>query len=151
MKKPKRKMKQQRLATKAVKAQELLDPVCGKLSDTQATTFRALAARANDLALGRPDLGYTAKELCREFAQPTSDSADRLQRLVQYLGHPRRLVWNVCFEDETTKYTVYVDTDFAMCHKTRRTASGGGGGDHGRAASPPPLADGTRHNGRIVQ
>lgn len=56
-----------RLGAKAVKAQESLDNPGEQLTELQATTFRALAAGANDLALDRPDIAFSAKELCRAF------------------------------------------------------------------------------------
>ena len=35
------------------------------LEPEEVTAFRALSARGNDLATDRPDIGYSAKELCR--------------------------------------------------------------------------------------
>ena len=43
------------------------------LEPEEATAFRALSARGNDLAADRPDIGYSAKELCREFG-PTNQN-----------------------------------------------------------------------------
>ena len=51
-----------RLGAKAVKAAERLSE-CGEyLNETEATIYRQLAARANYLAMDRPDSGYATKE-----------------------------------------------------------------------------------------
>ena len=108
------------------------------LNAEQATTFRALAAKANYLALDRPDLAFAAKELCRAFAQPTATDVIALKRLVRYLKGRTRMVYSYDFpehidgnngglkdDNEEIEITVYVDTDLAGCAKTRRSTSGG--------------------------
>ena len=65
-----------RLGTRAVKECDTNDSIGGVLSEEHATHYRALAARANVLALGRPELSFTANELCRAFP------ARRLKMLV---------------------------------------------------------------------
>ena len=60
-----------RLGARAVKAHELLENTGDVLTELQATTYRALAARVNYLSLDRPDISYASKELCRSYAQPT--------------------------------------------------------------------------------
>ena len=47
--------------------------------------FRAIAARANYLAMDRPDVQYAAKEICRWMAAPTEASVVALKRLGRYL------------------------------------------------------------------
>ena len=117
--------KQTRLGAKKVKQFEQLSSPGEVLCKEEATAYRALAARANDLALDRPDIAFAAKELCREFAQPTKSSYARLKRLARYLKGKPRLVWKFPYQDETSELTVFVDTDFAGCMKTRRSTSGG--------------------------
>ena len=95
------------------------------MPDDQATNFRALAARANYLALDRPDLAYSSKELCRAFARPTTTDVIALKHMVRYLLHQKRLVWFFPWGNPTNIVDVYVDTDFAGCHRTRRSTSGG--------------------------
>ena len=53
------------------------------LTQAPATTFRALAARANFLSQDCPDLAFSCKELCRHFSCPTSASLDNLRRLIR--------------------------------------------------------------------
>eukprot|EP00969_Alexandrium_andersonii_P216640 9568740-Alexandrium_andersonii.AAC.1 len=59
-------------------AAELLDAA-------SVRSFRAVAARANYLSLGRPDLGFAAKERCRRRAAPTTADWAGLVRLIRYL------------------------------------------------------------------
>ena len=123
------------MGAKAVKHHEALESTGFVLDEQQATAFGALAARANYLALDRPDLAFAAKELCRAFARPTASGVVALKRLVRYLQGRKRLVYFYNFdpepahvveeENEELELVVYVDTDFAGCAKTRRSTSGG--------------------------
>ena len=58
---------------KGAKATKNIERLLSKnhvLEPDEATAFGALSARGNYLAADRPDIGDTAKELCRELAQP---------------------------------------------------------------------------------
>ena len=48
-----------------------------------------------------------------------------LKRLVRYLVLKPRVVWCFNWADETNEATIFVDTDFAGCRRTRRSTSGG--------------------------
>ena len=85
------------------------------MSEEQATNFRALAARANYLALDRPDVAFAGKELCREFAHPTTADVEALYHLVRYLTHHPRLTYFFPWGGDTDVVDVMVDTDFAGC------------------------------------
>ena len=113
-----------RLGTKAVKECEVRDAVGGILSDEQATNFRALAARANYLALDRPDVAFSCKELRRAFSKPTED-VRALKRCVRYLVHNPRLIRHYQWGRGADCIDIYADTDFAGCRRTRRSTSGG--------------------------
>ena len=95
------------------------------LCPDEATAYRALSARANDLAMDRPDIAFATKELCREFHEPTRHSYGKLKRLARYLKGKPRLVWYFNHQEATDVLDVSVDTDFAGCLKTRRSTSGG--------------------------
>ena len=114
-----------RVGAKAAKNVELLENPGEVLNAAEATGFRALAARANYLALDRPDVAYAAKELCREFSRPTALAVVKLKRLVRYLHHHARLVWRYDYEEPSVAMDTFVDTDFAGCWRTRRSTSGG--------------------------
>ena len=120
-----KRFKQKRIGAKAAKAAEKFVSQGEILSASEATTFRALAARANYLSLDRPECAYATKELCRFFATPTKTGVEQLKRLVRYLHGAPRLVWHFKFQDEASVLTTYVDTDFGGCHTTRRSTSGG--------------------------
>ena len=63
----KNKYTQKRMGAKKVKSAERLLDSAEILTGEAATTYRALSARLNYLASDRPDLAFTAKELCRDF------------------------------------------------------------------------------------
>ena len=80
----------QRMGAKKAKHIELSSDSGHTFSQTNATLYRALAARCNDLSQDRPDLAFSSKELCREFSVTTMTSLKKLERLVRYLaGMPR--------------------------------------------------------------
>ena len=118
--------KPKRVGAKAAKALEF-DSKGEVLTASEATLFRALAARANYLAMDRPECAFATKELCRFFATPTKTGVEQLKRLIRYLAGAKRLVWHFDLDNasEPEPLTVYVDTDFAGCHVTRRSTSGG--------------------------
>ena len=56
-----------------------------RLTPQGASVYRALSARCNYLAQDRVDLAYSAKELCRDVAVPSTESLRRLKRMLRYL------------------------------------------------------------------
>ena len=86
--------------------------------------FRAIAARANYLAMDRPDIQYSAKEICRWIAKPSTGGVLALKRLGRYLEGRRRLVFKYPWQ-EAQRVDVYSDTDWAGCPRTRKSTSGG--------------------------
>jgi len=94
------------------------------LEERLQTPYRSTAARANYLAADRPDIQYSAKEICRWMSSPTTASANALKRLVRYLvGLPRLVL--AYPRQRVEAIDVYVDTDWAGCPRTRRSTSGG--------------------------
>ena len=69
-------------------------------------------------------IAFAAKELCRRTSSPTWANLGALRRLAQYLVGAPRLVWKFQWQTEAS-INVYVDTDYAGCHATRRSTSGG--------------------------
>ena len=114
-----------RQGAKATKKLEQLESVGHELNPREATSFRALSARCNYLAQDRPDIAYSAKELCREFAVPNKRSYEKLKRCARYLAGQPRLIFKYPFQSKPVGISVYVDTDFAGCKATRRSTSGG--------------------------
>ena len=83
-----------------------------------------LAARANYLAADRPDIQYSAKEICRWMQEPTELSVIALKRLARYLKGKPRLVFNYRWQ-QACAGDVFCDTDWAGCPRTRKSTSGG--------------------------
>ena len=95
------------------------------LCGSDVSTYRALAARANYLALDRADIQYAAKEICRGMARPTKGDLKRLKRLARYLIEVPRSVWRFDFQRPVDVLSIYSDSDFAGCSRTARSTSGG--------------------------
>ena len=79
-----------RLSMDMVKEMEILQSPGNTLDAQEATEYRALAARANYLPLGKPDTAYVTNERCIYFASPTRGSWIRPKHVVRYLVHHRR-------------------------------------------------------------
>jgi hypothetical protein len=96
-----------------------------ELLDEAATRwFRSGAARANYLAMDRPEMAFATKELCRRMSAPTVADAAALRRVARYLVDEPRLVYAFAWQHHGS-LRVFVDTDFAGCLRTRKSTSGG--------------------------
>ena len=95
------------------------------LDPEQASRYRALVARANYLAQYRLDIQYATKELCRDMSQPKIRSWTALKRLGRYLWTNPRATQEFHRQGKQDKLTVWVDTDYAGCQRTRKSTSGG--------------------------
>ena len=95
------------------------------LEGSEATQYRALAARANYLAQDRSDIQYAAKEICRGMARPTRGNLRDLRRLGRYLVGEPRVVWRFEWQDAVRTVSAYSDSDWAGCRRTARSTSGG--------------------------
>ena len=84
MKVSKEAFKPKRVGAKAAKALEF-ESKGEMLNDSEATLFRALAARAGYLAMDRHECAYAANKLCRFFATSTKTGVEQLKRLIRYL------------------------------------------------------------------
>ena len=90
----------------------------------EATKYRAVVARANFLAADRVDIQFAVKEATRCMAKPRDCDWQRLKRIGRYLlGNPRVILQ---FESQfqPSSITVYSDSDFAGCKRTRKSTSG---------------------------
>jgi hypothetical protein len=90
-----------------------------ELPDTVARLFRSFAARANYLALDRPDLAQATKELCRRMSAPRAADLRALARV-----GAARVVYEYPWQSRPG-LRAYTDSDFAGCVATRRSTSGG--------------------------
>ena len=96
-----------------------------ELSPSDATRYRSIAARANYLAVDRPDIMYAVKELCRGMAKPTKGHWLKLKRLGRYLIENGRTVMRYDWQGHEHEVTGYSDSDWAGCRVTRKSTSGG--------------------------
>ena len=71
----------------------------------EETHFRALAARANYLALDRMDLQYATKEVCRGMSAPTRGHVKKLSRLIRYLIEAPRVVTEYKFQGDVRVFS----------------------------------------------
>ncbi len=95
------------------------------LGPAEASTFRALAARANYLAQDRPDIQFAVKEIARRMATPVGRDWSLLKRLARYLLGAPRAVSHFYWQGEQRQFDVFVDSDWAGCKTTARSTSGG--------------------------
>jgi hypothetical protein len=95
-----------------------------ELPERTARLFRSFAARANYLALDRPDLSQATKELCRRMSAPRAADLRALSRVARYLMDAGRVVYEFPWQRRPT-LRAYTDSDFAGCVATRRSTSGG--------------------------
>ena len=94
------------------------------LSMGEFTRFRGQAARGNDLGPDRPDVIFSAKEICRGMSAPTDLHQAALKRMVRYLRSRPRLVFK--FECQRADHIdAYAASDWAGCPRSRRSTSGG--------------------------
>ncbi len=96
-----------------------------ELDVAQSTEYRALAARANYLAVDRVDIQFAVKELCKSMAKPTVGDKRKLKRLARYLVGRPRLVSRYDWQERQGELTGYSDSDWAGCKRTARSTSGG--------------------------
>ena len=98
-----------------------------EMSKEDATEYRALAARANFLALDRLDIQFAVKELCRSMSAPKQESWSGIKRLARYLLEKPRVIWRFGGDQggDLSKIEVYSDSDWAGCRKSRKSTSGG--------------------------
>jgi hypothetical protein len=96
----------------------------GELPEATARLFRSFAARANYLALDRPDIAQATKELCRRMSAPRAADVKALSRVARYLAGAGRVVYEYPWQLKPV-LSVYTDSDFAGCVFQRLSTSGG--------------------------
>jgi hypothetical protein len=94
------------------------------LPERSARLFRSFAARANYLALDRPDISQATKELCRRMSAPKAADLRALVRVARYLAGAGRVVYEYPWQSRPV-LRVFTDSDFAGCVASRLSTSGG--------------------------
>ena len=95
------------------------------LSAADATAYRGLAARLNYLALDRPDLQFTAKEISKFMAKPKEPDWARFKRVAKYLIGKPRYVHLYLRQEMPDEVSACADSDWAGGRISRKSTSGG--------------------------
>ena len=100
------------------------------LDDDEHKLFRRSTGKLLWLALLRSDIQYATKELSRALTAPTLEDMAKLKHLLRYLigtknyGLTIRPTLQLATTNTTLDLEVYCDSDWAGCHKTRKSTSG---------------------------
>ena len=88
-------------------------PLAGAfLKEKRRAEFRSNCTRCLYLALCRPDIQFTAKEISRAMASPTVHADETLKALSRYLaGHPR-VLWRYPRQEWTGKVWGLTDSNW---------------------------------------
>ena len=95
-----------------------------EMGQQDATKYRAIVARLNFLSQDRADLQFPSKECSRFMAKPQHKHWKELKRIGRYLVGKPRVVHMFNWQDEQAVLNVYSDSNWAGCHKTRKSTSG---------------------------
>jgi hypothetical protein len=95
------------------------------LDKVMTTKYRSITARLNYMVSDRADLQYSVKELCRDMSAPTTVSLQKLKKVGRYLKVKPRLKIRFDFQDATKHIDIFTDSDWAGCHRTRKSTNGG--------------------------
>ena len=98
-----------------------------KLNTKECKAYRTLAARMNFMAQDNLVIQFAAKEVCRKMASPDNGDFMRAKRLARFIAGIIAVEWEFPWqeEEEAKVLRVLVDSDWAGCHRTRRSTSGG--------------------------
>ena len=96
-----------------------------ELTGSEATRFRAVAARTNYLSVDRPDIQYAVKEVCRRMAKPVEGDWQKLARLGRYLKGDPRCVMEYQWKQAGENPVGYSDSDWGGDRKTGKSTCGG--------------------------
>ena len=96
-----------------------------EMDDKEARRFRALTARLNYLAGGRPDLLFASKCICKNMARSRSDDWLALKRVGRYLKGATRMVQQFHWTGDDTNLHGYAHSDWAGDRQNMKCTSGG--------------------------
>jgi hypothetical protein len=103
------------------------EPETEALQAAEQKGFRALAARANYMAVDVPNVQFPTKEVCRDMSKPSVTAYEKIKRLARYMiGFDEvNFEYKWQSEEEAVKLKGFTDSDWAGCRKTRKSTSGG--------------------------
>lgn len=108
-----------------INPKNLSDDDLAELVGKDATSFRAMVARANYLSIDRSDIRFTVKELARKMSKPRQIDYERLMHLGRYLRGKMRVVNKFAYQKNYKIIDIWSDTDHAGCMETRKSTTGG--------------------------
>ncbi|CAK0818994.1 unnamed protein product [Prorocentrum cordatum] len=94
-----------------------------ELTGREREMYRSVCMRLAYLALDRPDLQFSAKEAARVMQAPTVGGWEALKRMGRYLLGAPRLVATYARQPPPRKLSIFTDSDFAGCTRTRKSTS----------------------------
>ena len=99
-------------------------PLAGPfLDEKRRVAFRSSCMRCLYSALDRRDIQFTAKEISRAMASPTTHADETVKDLSRFLaGHPR-VLWRSPRQEWSGKIWVLTDSNWAACPVTRKSSS----------------------------
>ena len=95
------------------------------LTGEELKLFQSVAARFNFLAMDRPDLLYSVKELMRKMASPRAQDLVALKRVAGYTIRNPRMTCRYPWTQLDSNIEVFGDANIAGCHSTRKSTVGG--------------------------
>ena len=91
------------------------------LTGEELKLFQSVAARFHFLAMDRPDLLYSVKELLRKIASPRTQDLSALMRVTRYTIKYPRMTGRDAWTELDRNLQVYGDANFAGCNSTRKS------------------------------
>jgi len=108
-----------------INPKHLSDEDMKELSREDASAYRAIAARGNDLSIDRSDIRYAVKELARRMSKPWNIDYKQLVHFGRYLRGKMRVVNKFSYQKNFKIIDIWSDTDHAGCMETRKSTTGG--------------------------
>ena len=100
-----------------------------KLNHEEHSAFRRAVGKLQWMTYTRPDISYATKELARSLQEPTTADQQKLKHLLRYIKgneHYKQIIRPTIKVPESTvpDFNIYVDSDWAGCHVTRKSTTG---------------------------
>ena len=95
------------------------------MDSAQAARFRRGAAKFNYIAQDRGDMAFASKEISKRMAKPRIGDERAIIRAVEYLRRYPRWIAAYLWQKAPGGLTIFTDSDWGGCIRTRRSTSGG--------------------------
>ena len=103
---------------------------CEPLYPEDHKRYRRAVGQLLWLSSVRPDIMYAVKELSRGLSAPTTEHEAKVKHLLKYLAGTKHFTQklqptlSLSPQHKAIHFNIYVDSDWAGCHDTRRSTSG---------------------------